>query len=279
MINTGIKEIINYPIIHEVFDNADVLVNIFHVDRNYKGETVIREVQKGKETSRFSKDLHNIEIIPLNKIEDNIVNKIRPFISKENNFGKLHVLPTEPFRITSSGNVGRGNKTYALDMQASRDTEYNVAVAFMELNRSMSYMYTKRYYVPNRGDIIDDYKILCGGRLNKNNTVISNINAISGPSVCSSSYAVLFSSKDRAIASRAYYYIKTKFVRYLVRLLCEDGMTNLSPYRFSLVPEQDYSNNSNISWTNSLASLDAQLYQKYNLSKEEIDYIENIITY
>ena len=279
MISAGIKEIVKYPIIHEVFEDADVLVNIFYIGKMHNDKTVIREIQKGKESSSFSIDLRGMAIIPLNEVEASIVRKISPFVSVENNFGKLHVLPSEPFRITSNGNVGRGAKTYLLDMQSTKTPDYNVAIAFMEPDRSMSYMYTKRKFVPNRDEIIDDFKVLCGGRLNKNGTVISNIQAIAGLSVCSSSYCVIFSSKDKFEASKAYFYAKTKFLRYLVKILCEDGMTNLSPYRFSLVPEQDYSNQSDINWTNHLEDLDAQLYKKYDLSEEEINHIETTITY
>lgn len=41
----------------------------------------------------------------------------------------------------------------------------------------------------------------------------------------------------------------------------------MSPYRFSLVPMQDFTK----TWS------DEELYAKYNLTQEEIDYIENTI--
>ena len=279
MINAGIKEIVNYPIIHEVFDNADVLVNVFYIDREYKDKTIIREIQKGKETSKFNINLHGMTIIPLNEIEASIVRKISQFVTPENNFGKLHVLPCEPFRITSNGNVGRGTKAYMLDMQRTKTSDYDVAVAFMESDRSMSYMYTKRKFVPNRDEIIDDFKVLCGEKLNKNGTVISNIQAVVGPSVCSSSYCVIYSSKNKYEATKAYFYSKTKLFRYLVGLFCELGKTAVSSYRFSLVPEQDYSDDSDINWTNNLEDLDAQLYKKYGFSEEEINHIDTTMTY
>lgn len=39
------------------------------------------------------------------------------------------------------------------------------------------------------------------------------------------------------------------------------------------IPVQNFSNSSDIDWSTSIAEIDKQLYQKYNLSKE-IDFIE-----
>ena len=40
------------------------------------------------------------------------------------------------------------------------------------------------------------------------------------------------------------------------------------------VPLQDFTVNSDIDWTQSVADIDRQLYQKYDLSPEEIAFIE-----
>ncbi|HGR7705468.1 TPA: DNA/RNA helicase, partial [Streptococcus pneumoniae] len=41
------------------------------------------------------------------------------------------------------------------------------------------------------------------------------------------------------------------------------------------VPLQDFTVNSDIDWTQSVADIDLQLDQKYDLSPEEIAFIEN----
>ncbi|TVW15639.1 restriction endonuclease, partial [Streptococcus pneumoniae] len=41
------------------------------------------------------------------------------------------------------------------------------------------------------------------------------------------------------------------------------------------VPLQDFTVNSDIDWTQSVADIDRELYQKYDLSPEEIAFIEN----
>ena len=67
-------------------------------------------------------------------------------------------------------------------------------------------------------------------------------------------------------------YIKTKLVRALVSILkiTQDN----TPEKWSYVPLQDFTENSDIDWSKSVAEIDRQLYRKYNLSPEEIDFIE-----
>ena len=46
-------------------------------------------------------------------------------------------------------------------------------------------------------------------------------------------------------------------------------------YRF--VPLQDFTSNSDIDWSQSIPDIDRQLYTKYNLSDDEIAFIEKMI--
>lgn len=67
-------------------------------------------------------------------------------------------------------------------------------------------------------------------------------------------------------------YIKTKFFRAMVGV----KKTAVFNYRdcFTFVPLQDFTSSSDIDWTKSIHEIDLQLYKKYNLSDEEIDFIE-----
>ncbi|EOD03402.1 hypothetical protein IV58_GL001147 [Lactobacillus delbrueckii subsp. jakobsenii ZN7a-9 = DSM 26046] len=40
------------------------------------------------------------------------------------------------------------------------------------------------------------------------------------------------------------------------------------------VPLQDFTSNSDIDWSKSIPEIDQQLYKKYNLTQDEIDFIE-----
>lgn len=41
------------------------------------------------------------------------------------------------------------------------------------------------------------------------------------------------------------------------------------------VPQQNFTINSDIDWTKSINEIDAQLYRKYNLTEDEIGFIES----
>ena len=67
-------------------------------------------------------------------------------------------------------------------------------------------------------------------------------------------------------------YIKSKFLRTMLGILkiTQDNTKAVWHY----VPLQDFTVNSDIDWTQSVADIDRQLYQKYDLSPEEISFIE-----
>lgn len=67
-------------------------------------------------------------------------------------------------------------------------------------------------------------------------------------------------------------YIKTKFARIMLGVL-KVTQNNAKPAWF-FVPYQDFSSNSDIDWSKSIHEIDLQLYSKYGLSQEEIDFIE-----
>lgn len=67
-------------------------------------------------------------------------------------------------------------------------------------------------------------------------------------------------------------YIKSKFLRTMLGVLkiTQDNTKAVWHY----IPLQDFTVNSDIDWTQSVADIDRQLYQKYDLSPEEIAFIE-----
>ena len=67
-------------------------------------------------------------------------------------------------------------------------------------------------------------------------------------------------------------YIKSKFCRVLLGALKVTQRNNAQTW--AKVPLQDFTKDSDIDWTQSVADIDRQLYQKYDLSPEEIAFIE-----
>lgn len=67
-------------------------------------------------------------------------------------------------------------------------------------------------------------------------------------------------------------YLKTKFVRCMLSVLKKTQ--DITPYKWKYVPLQNFTSNSDIDWAVSIAAIDQQLYKKYGLSEEEIEFIE-----
>lgn len=67
-------------------------------------------------------------------------------------------------------------------------------------------------------------------------------------------------------------YIKTKFTRALLGVLKVTQHNPKSTWKY--IPLQDFTANSDIDWSKSVAEIDQQLYAKYKLSAEEVEFIE-----
>ena len=67
-------------------------------------------------------------------------------------------------------------------------------------------------------------------------------------------------------------YIKTKFARVMLGVL-KITQDNTSA-KWKYVPLQDFTSSSDIDWSKSIHEIDLQLYKKYGLSEDEINFIE-----
>ena len=83
--------------------------------------------------------------------------------------------------------------------------------------------------------------------------------------VCTQTFLVGYITKNQEAAINCLHYLRTRFVRFLI--LQTMTSQDLSPEKFIFVPLQDFSR----SW------IDKDLYDKYDLSEEEIHFIESTI--
>ena len=79
-----------------------------------------------------------------------------------------------------------------------------------------------------------------------------------------------FNTEDEAVTCEKY--LKTKFARTLLGVL--KATQNGSKACYRMVPLQDFTSASDIDWSKSIHEIDLQLYKKYGLSDEEINFIE-----
>lgn len=79
-----------------------------------------------------------------------------------------------------------------------------------------------------------------------------------------------FSTEDET--NNSITYIKTKFCRALYGVLKKTQAN--TPEKWKYVPLQDFTNDSDIDWSQSIHEIDLQLYKKYDLTDKEIQFIE-----
>lgn len=71
-------------------------------------------------------------------------------------------------------------------------------------------------------------------------------------------------------------YVKTKFARCMLGIFKVTQHTTREAWR--AVPLQNFTQQSDVNWDLSIPELDAALYQKYNLTQDEIDFIESNVS-
>ncbi|WP_022932097.1 hypothetical protein [Treponema bryantii] len=93
-----------------------------------------------------------------------------------------------------------------------------------------------------------------------------------GEASCNAGMAY-FAFETQVEAENCMKYIKTKFARAMLGTL---KVTQDNPRETWLnVPIQDFTATSDINWNKSIPEIDKQLYKKYGLSADEVEFIES----
>lgn len=129
-------------------------------------------------------------------------------------------------------------------------------------------------YIEKSHENVFSWKVLVA-RVNGAGTideVLSNPLVLGPQTGFTQTFISVGSFDKKATADNALKYIKSKFARALLHVLKVTQDNNRESWRY--VPLQDFTTNSDINWNISIANIDKQLYKKYGLSPEEIDFIE-----
>ncbi|MCH5178046.1 MAG: Eco57I restriction-modification methylase domain-containing protein [Prevotellaceae bacterium] len=143
--------------------------------------------------------------------------------------------------------------------------------------------YVDRADVVVNSNVVDEWKVICSrasesaGRADKDGKrkVLPKVKVLEPNVICSETYLLVYHSADKIIVDNAAKYLCTKFLRYLLSL--KVITQQISRDSFAFVPIQDFTAKSDIDWSKSVAEIDKQLYRKYNLTEEEINFIESMI--
>lgn len=222
-------------------------------DRDNPGKCYYTNIHDGKESSSV-RDLDEFDVFVryneavsiIHKVASKNEKKVSEFISTRN-----------PFGLSSSVRGDSQKQSLAIKVYSSAGTGY--------ISRDM---------ISQGKDNIEKYKILISkvtsehaGEPDKSGMfkVISRALVLAPNEVCTDSYLIAFPTNNKTEAENFYLYLCTKFFRFL--LLQSITSINLSKDKFSFIPMQDFSK----PWT------DKELYEKYELTSDEINFIESMI--
>jgi len=106
-----------------------------------------------------------------------------------------------------------------------------------------------------------------------------NLNAFVGEpnTISTETYIVIGAdlNLNKESATNLANYCFTKFTRFMHSLAKASQHGTAKTYKF--VPLQDFTSKSDINWTKSIEEIDQQLYKKYKLSNDEIEFMEKMI--
>ena len=158
------------------------------------------------------------------------------------------------------------------DTKPSDDDDY--IQIYGRQNGERTYKFIKRKYVAQHNNL-DKWKVFVPGA---NGTgVIGEVvsTPVIGQPVVghNQTFVSLGEFETEFEAESLLKYIKSKFGRIMLGIM-KTTHNNQSKNTWSKVPMQDFTPDSDIDWTKSIPEIDQQLYTKYGLSQEEIDFIE-----
>jgi hypothetical protein len=263
--NGVVTDIVHYPEPGETFSNVSVCVAYFKWIRtdNKNIKTKYTCIRKGKVIITQELDIEN-EFIYKSAIGKSIITKV----GGKSNWSKTFGTRGYPFMDARKREQMSSNQT--------KTDKFNVAV---RINKGTPIFVNIENFANDTE--VRKYKVQCGIVANevsieKPGNVLTNIIALGPNYIGSETWSLIATFNSEAETDNCKKYIQTKFVRFLANQTV-NGRSDVTDNTFACVPVQDFTTNSDIDWSQSIPEIDKQLYKKYGLSEDEIQYIESTI--
>ena len=154
------------------------------------------------------------------------------------------------------------------------DNKEYIAFIGLDENKKRSKRYVRKDYIVDSGGTLDFYTLLmakANGSGDFGETLSSA--SIAEPGVGYLQTFIGIGKFDNINeAKNVEKYIKTKFLRSMLGIL--KTTQDCPGPKWQYVPLQDFTPSSDIDWSKSIHDIDLQLYHKYGLDENEIDFIE-----
>lgn len=261
-----IRKLVDYPISHEVFQNVEIKGGVcyFLRDKNNEGTCSVVNIRGNNILPPFERELNEYDIFVRDSRALSILKKVVSLSEKS----IMEILSVDKeFGWTSNFNGFH-------EIQQTNDIP-------LYYNRKGKRLigYIERENITKSKNLIDTWKVMIpqagsdGGQKIPDPVLGSSFTTPS-PSVCTQTYLFIYlDSLEKS--TNANKYVKTLFFRFLISLRKITQHATRSTYMW--VPMQDFTANSDIDWSKSIPEIDQQLYKKYNLTEEEISFIESMI--
>ena len=269
--------IYDYPFAQELFLNVEIKggVNYFLYSTDYSDKCTFYSIREGEKSSTHKfLDNSNVGFIVRDAKSQSIISKV---VDDDNESFMDLVGPNTLFCDCAKGILNTNWNGYTLSPESDDAIKYylnkkTIEVGFAwikptDMIKSVDVVPLHKVYIPEAAGTGNDSQILGKPFYGEPN------------SICSQTYICIgykpgqLNSKTECDA--VIKYIQSKFLRFLVSIKKNTQHSFAQVYQ--LVPLQDFTDKSDIDWSQSVADIDRQLYRKYDLSDDEIAFIESMI--
>ena len=251
--DTRLREIHDYPEATDCFSNVQIKGGIcyFLWDSQYAGNCTVTTHQGNHVGNPVSRPLleddcdvfirYNEAIGILRKVQALGEKTFEPYVSAR-----------KPFGLDTLYRGSKEKKADSILLYENGGTSY---IDLSDIQRNAEWVNQPKVFIPEAGSGSDSFPhpILGKPFLGKSGTASTETYLLIGPFA------------DETVCNHVISYIRTRFFRFMV--LLKKPSQHATSKVYSFVPAQDFSK----PWT------DAELYEKYGLSSEEVAFVENMI--
>ena len=268
-----IRSLHDFPKASDLFNNVEIKGGLcyFLMDSTYNNVENAPNIVSHTETGVFISQRHLSQNASDIFIRDGrSISIITKVTGMSGEYIQSHVSPLRPF----------GLRGYFVNDANFHETSDDLTTPVVCIGKGLNKGYVERSLVLQHTNWIDRFKVIIP-RANNIGTESNddNLNAFVGcpNEICTESYLCVFADSDLSYSEcvNICKYLKSRFARFMHCQAKSSQDATAKTFRF--VPMQDFSNKSDIDWSKSVEEIDAQLYAKYNLSNEEVAFIESMI--
>lgn len=258
-----IREIHDFPDASDVFPGVEIKGGVcyFLWEKNTNGDCKVT-THKANSTQTSIRPLlePGMDTFIRNSEQISILKKVQQFGEKQ--FGEI-LSANDPFGfdVREANSYRRKRAPYEMK-------PFNNSVMFYYNGwRKDGVGYVDRSYVRKGLDLVDKYKVFVPRVWGAGDPGTDWVHpfVVAPNSCCTETYLAIGPFEDKKTAENVITYMQTKFFHFMIALIKNTQQAMKKVYTF--VPMQDFS----MPWT------DSDLYKKYGLSNEEIDFIEGMI--